>query len=199
MDTKDIRVGAIFANAQGRTIKIDEVSQIDIGRIYYYVDGGSARESDILTNVKKMLESGGYKDITQALSSFYLGTDPHGAGAKTFCQGPEGYVAEIIKKDKTGIHVRFSDPSNSKNSSVYIYDSKDFNFKEIFTPELITELTLKFTNSVFEVIGEDSKGYDVKVTVLGKSINIDLINKIKKTYSDLNIYQIKRLTNLTIQ
>jgi hypothetical protein len=49
---------------------------------------------------------------------------------------------------------------------------------------------------------QTSGGYmhkDAKFTVLGKIINQELLDKINKAYSDVEIYSIKRLTSVNIQ
>lgn len=195
----NIQAGSVFINPEGRTVKIDDLLN---GWVIYKIDGSTKTENEHPDKVRKMLESGGYVEATQLLSSFYLGTDPHGVGAKIF-SSDGSYTAEITKKDARGIHVKFGSKSNS---TIYIYEPKDFNFKQIFTAELISELNAKFVNNVFEVIGETSKSKplhtginEVKFTVAGSTINKDLLDKITKKYEDIHIYSIKRLTSINIQ
>jgi hypothetical protein len=71
----------------------------------------------------------------------------------------------------------------------------------IFSAEIIEELKTKFSSdhNVFEVIAQDKDGEDLKFTIIGKTVNKDLLDKILKVYGEIRIYQIKRLTNINIQ
>jgi hypothetical protein len=203
----NIQGGSLFVNSEGRTIKVDRLSGTKPkDSVDFHIDGSKATTTHTYEVFTKMLESTGYKDITQTLSGFSVfRADSFDIGNKIL--STDGcYIAEIIKKDSSGVHVRLSSKGsiNSKvlqntNSTVYIYDAKDFNFKQIFTPELISELSIKFSNNVFEVIGENSKGEDVKFTVAGVSVDKSLLDKISKSYEDIHIYSIKRLTSINIQ
>ncbi len=119
-------------------------------------------------------------------------------GEKIVSGGPEGYTAEVIKKEPDTIHVRFS-TSDKQNSTIYTYLDNGFDLKNIFTSEVYAELSNKFNVNVFEVIGVTKDGVDAKFTVVGKSVNKELLDKIEKAYSGAKIYQVKRLTNINIQ
>jgi hypothetical protein len=119
-------------------------------------------------------------------------------GEKITNGGPEGYWAEVIKIDTKGIHVRFS-THDTQHNTVYLYDEKGFDLKNIFTPEVYSDLSEKFNINVFEVIGVTDSNVDFKITVVGKSVNKELLEKIERAYSGAKIYQVKRLTNINIQ
>jgi ABC-type transport system substrate-binding protein len=207
----NIADGSLFVNNDGRTIKVSKIyGTKPKDSVEFHIDGSKSKTIHTYEVFKKMLESAGYKDITQTFSGFsvFKDNDLKKSAIGYTITSPDGiYTAEIIKKDFKGIHIKFSRQS-SKNSTTYIYDEKDFDITWIFTPELVTELNSKYDDiNVFEVIGEyktmqTSGGYmhkDAKFTVLGKIINQELLDKINKAYSDVEIYSIKRLTSVNIQ
>jgi hypothetical protein len=201
----DIQSGSLFVNPDGRTIKVQKITGTKSkDKVDFYIDGSKSLTTHTYEIFHKMLESAGYKDITHTFSGFSVSSaDPHGVGATIFSK--DGSIAaQILKKDSRGIHVRFNNTANPNNSTTYIYDSGDFDFKQIFTNDLLAELSAKFNTNVFEVIGEVSKtalnypNNDVKFTVAGTAINKELLDKISKKYEDIHIYSIKRLTSINI-
>jgi len=195
----NIRAGSVFINKEGRTIKISEVNKVS-DRVSYVADGGYGTASENTNYVIRTLEAGGYKDITDSYSNFFAPkSEKFRVGEKISCGCPEGYWAEIIKKDSSGIHVRFSS-DDKQHSTVYIYEENGFDFKSLFNDEIYADLRAKFNNNVFEVIGVTKDNADIKFTVVGKGgVNKELIDKIDKVYYGMTIYQIKRLTNINIQ
>ena len=194
----DIIQGAVFINPDGRTVKINSVTS---DKVSYEADGGTTGASESKSNVIRMLEVGGYVTVPFATSFFMPKSkkyDGAAVGEKITSGGPEGYWAEIIKRDDKGIHVKFS-THDKQQSTVYLYDEKGFNFRDIFTSEVYAGLSEKFNINVFEVIGVTKDAVDAKFTVIGKSVNQDLLNKINKAYPGVLIYQVKRLTNINIQ
>jgi hypothetical protein len=200
----NINSGSMFINSDGRTVKIKNVSN---DKVIYTVDGNSQEKTDKFDSVKRMLEGAGYRDITQTLSSFVFTGTSNDIGSRLSSQDAQ-FEAEIIKKDVQGIHVKFSSIDKS-NSTIYVYEYSDFNLATIFTSELLAELANKFSNNVFEVIGELKNPVkqlptgcldrDIKFTVLGKSIDKELLEKINKVHNGIVMYSIKRLTNINIK
>jgi hypothetical protein len=91
----DIRAGSVFINKDGRTVKIEDVNHIN--KVTYTVDGGFGSKSDRLESVKKMLESGGYQDITQTFSGFFIAKKPTYPAIGTIKAAPfpnDNYIAE---------------------------------------------------------------------------------------------------------
>jgi len=194
----NIKANSMFINPDGRTVKVTaKTGQV----VHYYTDGSDRGENGKELNLIRMLESGGYVDISQSASGFFMPKNKYSGwnvGEKVANGGPEGYWAEIVKIDAKGIHVRFS-TNDKQHNTVYLYDEKGFDFKNIFTPEIYGDLSEKFNVNVFEVIGVTDSNDDFKITVVGKSINKELLGKIEKAYSGAKIYQIRRLTNINIQ
>lgn len=207
----NIQDGSLFIDKDGRTIKVKKIDGTGPkDKVEFHIDGSKSKTIHTFEVFNKMLESGGYKDITQTFSgfSFFKGDDLKKSAIGYVVHSPNNneYTAEIIKHDHQGMHIQFS-KTGRHETKIYIYDEKDFDITWIFTPELISELDSKFDDvNVFEVVGVYKDGpkrshsnLDAKFTVLGKTINRELLDKINKVYNDVEIYSVKRLTSVNIQ
>jgi hypothetical protein len=195
-----IKVGDVFLDSQGHTLKIDKITE---DKVSYSENGGTTGGNSTKYNVVKLLEQGRYQNISDAVSSFFMPKitpEYNGVtvGEKIVSGGPEGYTAEVIRKESDSVYVRFS-TSDKQNNTIYMYAEEGFELKNVFTAEVCAELSNKFNVNVFEVIGVTKDGQDVKFTVVGKSVNKELLDKIERAYSGAKIYQVKRLTNINIQ